>query len=139
MVKFILGAKGSGKTMWLIDSANEDNKQGNGNIAFLDVDDDHIFSLDYNVRLINVKDYGVKNLDGFYGFLGGMLAMDYDLEKIYIDSLYKLIQLEKDELVDFYNELVKIAEKSECKIYINLGYSLEDIPSELHENSIEVR
>ena len=139
MVKFFLGAKGSGKTMWLIDNANDDNKQGNGNIAFLDVDDDHIFSLDYNVRLINIRDYGVDSLQGFYGFLGGMLAMDYDLEKIYVDSLYKLIPLDKDQLVEFYNNLVKISEKSECKIFINLGYSLDEIPSELHENSIEVR
>lgn len=139
MVKFILGAKGSGKTMWLIDNANEDNKEGNGNIAFLDVDDDHIFSLDYNVRLINIKDYGVSSLEGFYGFLGGMLAMDYDLEKIYIDSLYKLIQFDKENLSSFYEELTKIANKSECKIFINLGYNLDEIPAELKEHSIEVR
>ncbi len=32
MVKFILGPKGSGKTKWLIDRANDDMKQGNGNV-----------------------------------------------------------------------------------------------------------
>ena len=37
MVKFILGEKGSGKTKWLIDSANRDMKEGNRNIAFIDV------------------------------------------------------------------------------------------------------
>lgn len=139
MVKFILGAKGSGKTKWLIDNANEDNKSGNGNIAFIDVDDEHIFSLDYNVRLINAGDYGVKDLAGFYGFLSGMLAMDYDLEKIYVDSLYKLIPLKIEELVDFYNELNRIAEKSECKIYLNLGFELNEIPDELKDNSEEVK
>ena len=53
MIKYILGSKGSGKTRWLIDNANDDMKKGDGNIAFVEVDDDHIFSLDYNVRLIN--------------------------------------------------------------------------------------
>jgi len=53
MVKFILGAKGAGKTKWLIDGANRDIQEGNGNIAFVDVDHDHIFTLNYNVRLIN--------------------------------------------------------------------------------------
>ncbi|NMR96192.1 hypothetical protein HKB01_02725, partial [Vibrio parahaemolyticus] len=51
MVKFILGEQGSGKTKWLIDNANKDMLEGNGNIVFIDVDDEHIFSLNYNVRL----------------------------------------------------------------------------------------
>ena len=41
----MLGAKGSGKTKWLMDKANEEMKRGNGNIIFIDVDDNHIFSL----------------------------------------------------------------------------------------------
>ena len=39
MVKLILGAKGAGKTKWLINGANDDIKSGNGNITFLDVED----------------------------------------------------------------------------------------------------
>ena len=72
MIRYILGAKGAGKTKWLIDHANEDHEGGNGNIAFVEVDDDHIFSLDYNVRLINATEYNLTNLDEFYGFLSGM-------------------------------------------------------------------
>ena len=69
MIKYILGSKGSGKTRWLIDNANEDMKQGDGNIAFVEVDDDHIFSLDYNVRLINATEYRLNSIDSFYGFI----------------------------------------------------------------------
>ena len=139
MVKFILGAKGSGKTKWLIDNANEDNKSGNGNIAFIDVDDEHIFSLDYNVRLINAGDYGVKDLAGFYGFLSGMLAMDYDLEKIYVDSIYKIIPIKAENLSSVYNELEIVAKRSECEIYINVDFSLDEVPEEMKENAIEVK
>ncbi|MCI5675406.1 MAG: hypothetical protein MR314_04490 [Ezakiella sp.] len=139
MVKFILGKKGSGKTKWLIEGANEDIKQGNGNIAFLDTDDEHIFSLDYNVRLINVKDFGVETLAGFYGFLSGMLAMDYDLEKVYIDSIYKLIDIKKEDLAAIYQEINKIAEKSGCEIYLNLDFTKEEVSPEVGEVSIEVQ
>ncbi|MDD7761846.1 MAG: hypothetical protein SOZ40_01495 [Ezakiella sp.] len=139
MVKFILGKKGSGKTKWLIEGANEDIKQGNGNIAFLDTDDEHIFSLDYNVRLINVKDFGVETLAGFYGFISGMLAMDYDLEKVYIDSIYKLIDIKKEDLAAIYQEINKIAEKSECEIYLNLDFTKEEVSPEVGEVSIEVQ
>lgn len=87
MIKFILGAKGVGKTRWLIEEANKDLKSGNGNIAFVDVDDDHIFSLDYNIRLINAADYKIETLNSFYGFICGLCAMDFDLQKIYVDGL----------------------------------------------------
>lgn len=97
MVKLILGAKGAGKTKWLINGANDDIKSGNGNITFLDVEDEHIFSLDTNVRLINLSDYSVNSIEKFYGFLLGMLSMDFDLEKIYIDSVYKIIDIKKED------------------------------------------
>ena len=98
MVKFILGAKGSGKTKWLIDNANKDMKEGNGNIAFIDVDDEHIFTLDYNVRLINAMEFNILNVESFYGFLCGIMGMDYDLEKIYVDGIYKAMNLEIKDL-----------------------------------------
>lgn len=133
MVKFITGAKGSGKTKWLIDSANKEYKSGNGNIAFIDTDDDHIFSLDYNVRLINVREYKVKTLSAFYGFICGMLAMDYDLEKIYVDSIYKLIKIGNEDLERIYSDLSEIAKESNVDIYINIDKLTEEMPESLRE------
>ena len=92
MVKFILGAKGTGKTKWLIDNANKDMKEGNGNIIFIDVDDNHIFSLNYNVRLINAMEFNIVDIDSFYGFLCGIISMDYDIEKIYVEFSLKHFQ-----------------------------------------------
>ncbi|MDO5716708.1 MAG: hypothetical protein Q4Q17_02800 [Tissierellia bacterium] len=139
MVKFILGKKGAGKTKWLIDGANKDITEGNGNIAFVDVDDEHIFSLDYNVRLINAKEYGVETLSAFYGFLSGMLAMDYDLEKIYVDSIYKVINITSEDLKGLYETLEAICKKNECEIYINIDLTESEIPEEFKEYSIEVK
>ena len=107
MIKYILGSKGSGKTRWLIDNANEDMKQGDGNIAFVEVDDDHIFSLDYNVRLINATEYRLNSIDSFYGFICGLLAMDYDLHKIYVDGIYKVLKLNVEDLEHLTTRLLK--------------------------------
>lgn len=138
MIKFITGEKGSGKTKWLIDSANEEYKSGNGNIAFVDVDDDHIFSLDYNVRLINVTEYGVKSVASLYGFINGMMAMDYDLEKIYLDSIYKIIDLSDDEtLIRIFNDLNKVLEEQNTRLFINIDRTIDEMPEELKENSEE--
>ena len=139
MVKLILGAKGAGKTKWLINGANDDIKSGNGNITFLDVEDEHIFSLDTNVRLINLSDYSVNSIEKFYGFLLGMLSMDFDLEKIYIDSVYKLIDIKKEDLKCLVKNLDEISEKHDVDILINVDYVADEVDSDLRSYVEEVK
>lgn len=138
MVKFIIGRKGAGKTKWLIDNANKDMKEGNGNIAFVDVDDDHIFSLDYNVRLINAMEFNVSNVESFYGFLCGILSMDYDLEKIYVDGIYKVMDVNLEKLGKLSDALDKICNKYHVEFYINVHYTMDQIPENLKENCFEI-
>ncbi|NLL81877.1 MAG: hypothetical protein GX231_06180 [Tissierellia bacterium] len=138
MVKFILGRKGAGKTKWLIDNANKDMKEGNGNIAFIDVDDDHIFSLDYNVRLINAMEFNVSSVESFYGFLCGILSMDYDLEKIYVDGIYKVMDVNLDKLEKLRDALEKICKKYNVEFYINVHYTMDQIQDDLKTNCIEI-
>lgn len=139
MVKLILGAKGAGKTKWLINGANDDIKSGNGNITFLDVEDEHIFSLDTNVRLINLSDYSVNSIEKFYGFLLGMLSMDFDLEKIYIDSIYKIIDIKKEELKCLVKNLDEISEKHDVDILINVDFVADEVDSDLRSYVEEVK
>ncbi|MCR3954973.1 MAG: hypothetical protein NUK57_01680 [Gudongella sp.] len=139
MVKFILGEKGSGKTKWLIDNANKDMEQGNGNIAFVDVDDNHIFSLNYNVRLINAMEFNVLNVRSFYGFLCGIMAMDYDLEKIYVDGIYKVMKVEFNDMVYLIDSLKRISEKYEVEFYINIDYTMAEVPENLRPYCLEIQ
>ena len=139
MVKLILGAKGAGKTKWLINGANDDIKSGNGNITFLDVEDEHIFSLDTNVRLINLSDYSINTIEKFYGFLLGMLSMDFDLEKIYIDSVYKIIDIKKEDLKCLVKNLDEISEKHDVDILINVDFLADEVDSDLRSYVEEVK
>ncbi len=139
MVKFILGAKGIGKTRWLVENANQDLKEGNGNIAFIDVDDDHIFTLNHKVRLINAMEFNILNVESFYGFLCGVVGMDYDLEKVYVDSIYKVIDLKATDLEKLVKDLTIVGEKFETKFYINLEQSIDEIPENLKDNCIELK
>lgn len=139
MVKFILGKKGAGKTKWLIDNANKEIKEGNGNIAFVDVDDNHIFSLDYNVRLINAMEFDIKDIESLYGFLCGMISMDYDLEKIYIDSIYKTIDLSLEDLQYLHEKLDSISSKYDTEFYLNVDYTMDQIPEDKRDVCLEVQ
>ena len=138
MVKFILGAKGIGKTRWLVENANKDMKEGNGNIAFIDVDDDHIFTLNHKVRLINAMEFNILNVESFYGFLCGVVGMDYDLEKVYVDSIYKVINLKVEDLERLVKGLTVVGEKFETEFYINLENSIDEMPENLKEYCIEL-
>lgn len=138
MVNFILGAKGTGKTKWLIDNANKDKKEGNGNIAFVDVDHNHIFTLDYNVRLINAMEFKILDIESFYGFLCGIISRDYDVEKIYVDGIYKIMDIEIRDLKKLLEKLTFIGEKFNIEFFINVDYVLEDIPENLKAYCIEL-
>jgi len=138
MVKFVIGKKGAGKTKWLIDNANNDLKEGNENIVFIDVDDNHIFSLDYNVRLINAMEFNINNVESFYGFLCGILSMNYDLEKVYVDGIYKVTDIKLDDLTYLLGALKIICKKYKVEFYINVDFTLDMIPEDLQEYCIEL-
>ena len=125
MLNFVLGPSGSGKTKWLIDKANEEVRKGNGNIIFIDTDDSHIFSLDHSVRLTNAKEYGIVNLDKLFGFIFGIVSRDYDVEKIYIDGIYSIIDLDSDKLCKFKKDVETFCEKHNLEVFMGI-----DIPKE---------
>lgn len=138
MVHFVIGPKGSGKTKWLIDNANEDIRRGNGNIVFIDVDDNHIFSLNYSVRLINAMEFNINSIEMFYGFLCGIIGSDYDVEKVYIDGIYKVLPLKSEELEKLNGLLTFLGKKFNTKFYIGLDLNLNEVPETLQGNCLEL-
>lgn len=131
MVKLILGQSGSGKTRFLIENANEEKARGNGNIVFIDTDDSHIFSLDYAVRLINAKKFGVDSVETFYGFLAGIVSRDYDIEKIYVDGIYEIIDFSDEDLVELVDRLNKLTRENEIEILMGFETPENELPEGL--------
>ena len=90
MIQIIAGKKGSGKTKRLINMTNDTAKTSSSSVVFLDKDNSYMFDVDRAVRFVNVNDYHVSNSDMFLGFLGGMLASNYDVGVIFVDAFIKL-------------------------------------------------
>lgn len=135
MVKFILGPSGSGKTRVLIEKANKDKREGNGNIVFIDTDDSHIFTLDHSVRLINAYEYSVSNADNLFGFLAGIISRDYDIEKIYIDGIYDIVEFNDETFVELVEKLNNISEKYKVDFLLGLNKELDQLPEEYRDNA----
>ena len=91
MIQVIMGLKGSGKTKKMIDSINAALANASGDVVCIEYGKHLTYDINYRVRLVDSKEYGVNNLDMLKGFLSGLHAGNFDITNVYIDNLYKTI------------------------------------------------
>ena len=91
MIHVIMGLKGSGKTKKMIDSINDTLAQAAGDVVCIEYGKKLTYDINYRVRLVDSKEYGICNSDMLKGFLSGLHAGNFDITNVYIDNLYKTI------------------------------------------------
>lgn len=133
MVKLIAGKKGSGKSKQMIQLANDEVKKSDGNIVYLDDNDRNIFDLDHNIRFIDISEYDIKSVDGFVGFISGMLSRDYDIDKIFIDGILKSVKTEVSLLPDIFKKLEMVSDKNDVRFYLSASHPITGLPNELEK------
>lgn len=121
MIQIIYGKKGSGKTKRIIDMANEAVKAHEGSIVFIDDDNSYMFELRHQIRFINATEYAIKNTDQFLGFLGGILASNYDLSLLFIDGFLRIINEPLDQMESFFELLEQYAEKAAVTLVLSVS------------------
>ena len=67
MITLILGKKGSGKTKRLIDMCNSAVADSNGNVVFIEKDNNLTYDISHKARLAVAEDYAVKGYESLYG------------------------------------------------------------------------
>ena len=128
MIKIIAGNKGSGKTKRLIDMTNETAKTSAGNVVFLDKDNSYMYEIDRAIRFVNVNDYRVQSAEMFLGFLGGMLASNYDISVIFIDAFLKLIGINIADADWFFTSLEQYGQKHDVTFVLSVSADPETLP-----------
>ena len=91
MIHVIMGLKGSGKTKKMIDSINEALKSAHGDVVCIEYGKKLTYDINYRVRLVDSKEYGINSLGMLKGLLSGLHAGNFDITHVYIDNLYKTI------------------------------------------------
>ena len=91
MIHVIMGLKGSGKTKKLIDSIHESVANASGDVVCIEYGKKLTYDVNYRVRLVDSKEYGISNPCMLKGFLSGLHAGNFDITHVYIDNLYKTI------------------------------------------------
>ena len=90
MVTVIMGLKGSGKTKHLIDLVNAAVDEESGLVALIEKGSKLTYDIHHGARLVDASAYGVQGNEMLRGFIAGLQAGNYDINHIFIDSLYKV-------------------------------------------------
>lgn len=130
MIHVIMGLKGSGKTKKLIDSIHQTVDSAHGDVVCIEYGKKLTYDVNYRVRLVDSKEYGIRNLDMLKGFLSGLHAGNFDITHIYIDNLYKTIGTDRIAAEAFINWCAAFAETNSMEITITVS----DDPSEAPES-----
>lgn len=136
MIKLIVGTKGTGKTKTLINMANKAAAESKGNVVCVEKGDKLASDLPHPIRLVNSDEYQVKGFANLYGFLAGILAGNYDITHLFVDSTFKIGQIgdvEKDYegLAALVAKLAKV--QSDAEIVFTVSCDPADLPLSLKE------
>lgn len=112
MIKIHIGLKGSGKTKKLIDDVNGAISIERGNVVCITEGNRLMHDIDRSARMINTEQFDIKNFDMFVGLLSGIIAQDFDVTHIFIDSVFKSVP---DATMADLDELIAAIEKLEAK------------------------
>ena len=129
MIQVIMGLKGSGKTKKLIASINEAVASANGDVVCIEYGKKLTYDVNYRVRLVDSKEYGICSLDMLKGFLSGLHAGNFDITNVYIDNLYKTIGTDRAAGEAFILWCAEFAQVNN----MNITITVSDDPAEASE------
>ena len=135
MLKIIYGKRGSGKTKTLLERANSDVSNKKGDLVFIDKDKHCMLNLHHDIRYMDALEYGKITKEYFLGFLCGVIASDYDIEKIYIDGIPGMFEI--NALEELIQKTAQIAQKHDVEIIMAISEINEDMPEFIKEFVVE--
>ncbi len=121
MIHVIMGLKGSGKTKQMIDGINAAVAQASGDVVCIEYGKKLTYDISYKVRLVDSKEYGIRNCDMLQGFLSGLHAGNFDITHVFIDNLYKTIGNDKAEGEAFIEWCAQFAAANDMNITITVS------------------
>ncbi len=128
MIKFIAGAKGSGKTKKIIDMANEVVEQAKGHLIFITDTKRYMYDLKRQIRFIDVTDYSIAGEDALCGFIKGVIAGSYDNEYIFVDGIARITGKSINDMAQIFYMLDKVAAFHSLQIYFTCSCAPEELP-----------
>lgn len=99
MVKLYLGLSGSGKTKEMIRAINDAAENEAGSVVCIENGTKLTYDVNYRVRLIEYRPYGLEGALALKAFISGLHAGNFDITHIFLKSIHKL--LGTDDMEEF--------------------------------------
>lgn len=128
MIHVIYGEKGSGKTKQIVALANETAKTAKGVTVYIDRTNHRMHDLNRDVRLVDVSHYGIVSQCELLSFIKGMIAANFDIEKVFIDGVTRLLDCNVSELLTLYEGLEQIDSEHNVDFVITASCTKENLP-----------
>ena len=128
MVTLLIGKKGTGKTKALIDMVNSEVKSAHGSVVCIEKGNKLTYDISHDARLIDIAEYPLEGYQGLIGFVSGILAGNYDVCDIFIDSILKMAGFDFNELGNFLDRLEILTEKNKVNFVITVSADESEVP-----------
>ena len=131
MIKIHMGLKCSGKTKSIIQAVNDAVNVEHGNVVCIEDGNRLMHDISRKARMIDTEEFNLRNFDMFEGLVCGVLAQDYDVTHIFIDSILKNV---KNASMEDLDKFITDLEKFEKKFNVSFTIMVSADPSEAGEN-----
>ncbi len=131
MLKIFAGLKGSGKTKNLIEMVNLATENSNGNVVCIEQGTKLKHEITNKARLIDTNAYGVDDWEKLYGFVCGILASNYDITDLFIDSALKICKNDIEGFESFVAKINPLLEENNVNFTLTASVEVEKIPASL--------
>ena len=128
MITLIVGKKGTGKTKILVDMVAEAEKVSAGNVVCIEKVPKLTYDIPSSVRLMETSKDEIEGYEEFYGFLTGVLAGDFDITDMFIDSTLRIGGRDYDKLGKFLQKLNKSVGDRDVNIVFTISADKEELP-----------
>ncbi len=127
-MKIICGPKGTGKTKAIIDGAAKALETAKGHVVFITNTNRYAYDLNYQIRFINTEDFDIQGMEGFRGFLKGIVAANGDNEYIFIDGIARITDKPLAELENIFDAMARLEKEKGVKFVLTVSAAKEDLP-----------
>ncbi len=131
MLKIFAGLKGSGKTKHLIEMVNAAATNANGSVVCIEQGTKLMHEITHKARLIDTTTYDVDDWEKLYGFICGILAANYDITDLFIDSALKICKNDMEGFDTFVEKINPLLEKEKINFTLTASVEVEKIPEAL--------
>lgn len=134
MTNIIVGPKGHNKTSLLIDRVNESVEKSKGSVICIEKVSVSQFLVSSKVRLIDIDEYDISSYNTFYAFICGLIASNYDITDIFVDSTLRIGGRNMAELNDFIMKINALGVKNN----INFTFTISSDVNSLLPESLQI-